>query len=191
MDELDLGDLFEAGARSVAVERGLCEKDASAVASMCKQARRRRMRDDDDEDDGETWWSRNKGWALPSAIGLGSFLLGGTAGRYGRPDRNHFSNAGRLFYEAVQKLLGIPNSALWRSMTKADPSKIVGRKSREERELEDLLSSKYDVPKTEGGAKGPLFRTTVGGQAGEVGADDRALVIGDEHEGAQDALEVR
>jgi len=179
MAKLDLEKMFEAGARSFASESGLCEKDADAVSEMCKQARRRRQYDEDDDEDEGTWWSRNKGWVLPSSIGLGAFLLGGSAGRYGRPDWNHFANAGRLTLEALQKLLGIPNSAYWRSMTKADPRKIAisDAKSKETKELDDLLSSKYDVPKTKGGSTGPLFGSTLPGRMGEIPRSDRALVI--------------
>lgn len=188
MDELDLEKMFEAGARSFASESGLCEKDAEAFAGLLvKQARPKPMRsyDEDDEEDG-TWWSRNKGWALPSAIGLGSFLLGGAAGRHGRPDWNHFSNAGRLILEALQRLFGIPNSALWRSVTIANPYKIIEPKSKATKELEELLSAKNDVPKIEGGAKGPLFKSTVGGRMGEVPQGDRALVIPEAVDGDQD-----
>lgn len=187
MKELDLEEVFAEGARSVASEHGMGEKDAEAFAGLLvKQARPKPMRsyDEDDEEDG-TWWSRNKGWALPSAVGLGSFLLGGAAGRYGRPDWNHFSNAGRLILEALQRLVGIPNSALWRSVTIANPHKIIEPKSKETKELDELLSAKYDVPKIEGGANGPLFKSTVGGRMGEVSQGDRALVIPEAVDGDQ------
>lgn len=109
--------MFSAGVYSALDGAGIDAKDADAiVAHVCKEAVARRVRFDEDEED--TWWNRNKGWALPTAIGAGAFLIGADAGRNGRPDRNYFSNAGSLLWERVKALLGIPNSDLWRSMTK-------------------------------------------------------------------------
>lgn len=108
--------MFSAGAYSALDGRGMDAKSADEfVAHVCKEAVAKRVRFDEDEED--TWWSRNKVWALPTAIGAGAFLLGADAGRNGRPDRNYFSNAGSLLWERVKALLGIPNSDLWRSMT--------------------------------------------------------------------------
>ena len=70
-----------------------------------------------DEDEGDSWWSRNKKWALPALIGTGAFIIGADAGRNGRPDRSHISNAGSLLWNRVKALFGIPDSALWRSVT--------------------------------------------------------------------------
>lgn len=125
MQELSLEEMFAAGAKSAAAAHGMSEKDAEAFSGFMRKEARRRLKvvedDEDDEDDEEkTWWDRNKKWALPSAIGLGAFLLGADAGRNGRPDRNYFSNAGNLFLERLKALFGIPDSALWRSMTHTD-----------------------------------------------------------------------
>ena len=130
MKELDLEDVFAAGAMSAARDHGIEEKDAEALAErLCKEARPRVRIVDDDEDEGDTWWSRNKGWALPTGIGIGAFLLGADAGRNGRPDRSYLSNAGSLLWERIQSLLGIPNSSLWRSLTQANPNVILNRGS--------------------------------------------------------------
>ena len=117
LGEESIATMFSAGAYSALEGSGICAKDADAfVAQVWKEAAARRVRFDEDEE--ESWWSRNKGWALPAAIGAGAFLVGADAGRNGRPDRNYFSNAGSLLWERVKALLGIPNSDLWRSMTK-------------------------------------------------------------------------
>ena len=110
---MNLGDetistMFSAGAYSAFDGAGIGGREADALAKRVRF----------DEDDEDTWWSRNKGWVLPTAIGAGAFLIGADAGRNGRPDRNYFSNTGSLLWERVKALLGIPNSDLWRSMTK-------------------------------------------------------------------------
>ena len=122
LDEKTLANLFTAGARQAFVQAGGSEKDAEAfVLEVCKEAAARRVRwDEDDAEDEGTWWSRNKGWALPTGIGIGAFLLGGDAGRNGRPDRSYLSNAGSLFWERLKALLGLPDSALWRSLTETE-----------------------------------------------------------------------
>ena len=133
MKELDLEEVFAAGAMSAARDHGMEEKDAEALAErLCKEARPRVRIVEDDEDEGDTWWSRNKGWALPTGIGIGAFLLGADAGRNGRPDRSYLSNAGSLLWERIQALLGIPNSSLWRSLTQANPNVILNRGSSEQ-----------------------------------------------------------
>ena len=116
---MDTGDklaatMFSAGAYSALDGHGMDAKAADAfVANVCKEAVARRVRFYED-----TWWNRNKRWALPTAIGAGAFLIGADAARNGRPDRSYLSNAGSLLWERVKALLGIPNSDLWRSMTK-------------------------------------------------------------------------
>jgi hypothetical protein len=116
LDDGIIATMFSAGAYSALEGRGMSSNDADAfVAHVCKEASSKSFRYDEDEDD--TWWSRNKGWALPTAIGAGAFILGADAGRNGRPDRSPFSNAGNLLWERVKALLGVPDSALWRSMT--------------------------------------------------------------------------
>lgn len=118
MQGLDLERMFAEGAKRAAIERGLCEKDAEALAQgLCKQARpKRRPVAEDDEEEG-SWFDDNKWWMIPAGVGLGSFLVGADAGRHGRPDWNHFSNAGGLFMERIKALLGVPDSDLWRSVT--------------------------------------------------------------------------
>lgn len=121
---MDEATMFAAGAYSVASEAGMTDRAARSFASgMLKTSAKRRVRieddEDEDEDDGDTWWNRNKHWALPTAIGLGAFLVGSDAGRYGREDRNYFSNAGNRLLERLKNLLGIPNADKWRMMTKA------------------------------------------------------------------------
>ena len=117
LGEDTIATLFSAGAYSAIEGAGIDKKAADEfVSHVCKEAIARRVRFDEDEED--TWWQRNKGWALPAAIGAGAFLVGADAGRNGRPDRNYFSNTGSLLWERVKALLGIPNSDLWRSMTK-------------------------------------------------------------------------
>ena len=118
LGEESIATMFSAGAYSALDGSGIDAKDADAfVAHVCKEAVARRVRFDEDEEE-DTWWNRNKGWALPAAIGAGAFLIGADAGRNGRPDRNYLSNAGSLLWERVKAILGIPNSDLWRSMTK-------------------------------------------------------------------------
>ena len=120
MNEETLATLFAAGAHSALTGSGMTEKDAEAfVEEVCKAAAARRVRWDEgeDEEEGDTWWSRNKRWALPALIGTGAFILGADAGRNGRPDRSHLSNAGSLLWERVKALVGRPDSALWRTMT--------------------------------------------------------------------------
>lgn len=119
LGEREREELFAAGARSALEWAGGTEKDAGAlILDACKEAAARRGRWDEDEEG--TWWDRNRHWALPTAIGAGAFLVGADAGRNGRPDRNYLSNAGSLLWERVKALLGIPDSALWRSTTAAE-----------------------------------------------------------------------
>ena len=114
-----LNTMFAAGAHSALDGSGLSKEAADAfVSEVCKAAAARRVRWDEGEDEEEdTWWSRNKRWALPALIGTGAFILGADAGRNGRPDRSHLSNAGSLLWERVKALVGIPDSALWRTVT--------------------------------------------------------------------------
>lgn len=123
MQGLDLKKMFAEGAKRAAIERGLCEKDAEALAQgLCKQARpKRRPVSEDDEEDG-SWFDDNKWWMIPAGVGLGSFLVGADAGRHGRPDWNYFSNAGGRFLEGLKSLLGVPDSDLWRSVTRVEPT---------------------------------------------------------------------
>ena len=119
LDDGIIATMFSAGAYSALDGSGMGAKSADAfVAHVCKEASARRVRFDEYDDEDDTWWSRNKRWVIPTAVGAGAFLIGADAGRNGRPDRNYFSNAGSLLWERVKALLGVPNSDLWRSMTK-------------------------------------------------------------------------
>ena len=120
MKVYDIAALFAAGAYSAVSESGLSGKAAdSFVSGVCKQAAVKSAsgRYDDDEEEG-TWWERNKRWALPTGIGLAAFLIGGDAGRNGRPDKGHFSNALDLFWKRLGALLGFTDNPLWKSVTK-------------------------------------------------------------------------
>lgn len=121
MDGMSHDDLtaFAAGAYGAAREAGMGDADASALAGAVVKSAARRVRYDDDDDDG-TWWSRNKGWLLPALVGTCAFLVGADAGRNGRPDRGHWSNADSLAMERLRKLLGVDTSQFWRSFTHAD-----------------------------------------------------------------------
>lgn len=105
--------MFAAGAARAAAEAGMSEKDANAFSAFfCKAAAMGWNGEDD------TFWSRNKGWIIPTGIGALAFWLGADAGRHGRPDRGIISNAGSLMWNRVKALMGIPDSALWDTMTK-------------------------------------------------------------------------
>jgi len=110
--------LFAAGAYSVASRAGMDSKDAGRfVSEVCKQAAAMRYDVDDDDEEQDTWWSRNKHWALPAALSASAFLIGADAGRNGRPDRSYLSNAGSLFLKRLKALFGISDSDVWRSVT--------------------------------------------------------------------------
>jgi hypothetical protein len=127
MKELDLEELFAAGAKSVAVENGMSEKDAEDFADrMCKDARPRRVRVVDDDEEEGTWWDRNKAWVIPSAVGLGAFVLGADAGR-GRPDRSAWTNVGRNFIDRLKYIFGTNRGPVEKSMTDADPEVLLAR----------------------------------------------------------------
>ena len=122
-EDRDIAAMFAAGAYSAATDIGLSDHAARSFASRILEkssaSKKVRWDEDDDDDDEDTWWNRNKGWALPTAIGLGAFLVGSDAGRYGRKDRNYFSNAGNRLLERLKNLFGIPDSDRWRMMTQA------------------------------------------------------------------------
>lgn len=71
------------------------------------------------EDDEETWWERNRSWAVPTAVGSAAFLLGAGAERHGRPDRGYLSNAGHYVWDIVRKLLGDTDDPMWKAVTEA------------------------------------------------------------------------
>ena len=110
--------LFAAGAYDAAKSRGMVEKDAEDFALyVCKQAASRKIRLDEDDDDEDTWWGRNKHWALPTAIGVGAFLVGADAGRHGRVDRSYPTNALQLLKKRFRALLGMPDDGWFKSVT--------------------------------------------------------------------------
>lgn len=116
----DLKAMFAAGAYSAYVDMGMQEKDAEAVAEeMCKLAAKRYVVDDDDDDEGDTWWSRNRGWLLPAAIGAGTFLMGSNAAssEYAIPGGGHFENTGRYLWNKFKKLFGYTDNPIWKSLT--------------------------------------------------------------------------
>lgn len=155
MEEL-LADMFAAGAYSTALDAGM-EKDSADrfVSLVCKEAAASRVMYDEDEDDEEgTWWSRNKKWALPTSIGLAAFLAGADAGRNGRPDRSHFSNALGLFYNRLKALFGFPSDPMYNISSRAAPRTDwrkyeIGRINNENdiKGLEDYLERDNDPAK--------------------------------------------
>ena len=133
MDDIDvLGMMFGAGALSAAHDAGIAEKDAEAfVEHVCKEAAAKRVviaDDDDDEDD--TWWDRNKGWALPTGIGLGAFLLGANSAMEGRPDRGHWSNLGSYLWNKLRTLSGCSPDPMWQTTDYADPRVLLANEAR-------------------------------------------------------------
>jgi hypothetical protein len=117
---MNLGDetistMFSAGVYSAFDGAGIGGKEADAlVEHVCKEAASGRI---DFDDQNDTWWNRNKSWVIPAALATGAFVIGGDAGRNGRPDRNYFSNAGSLLWERVKALVGIPDNRLWDANT--------------------------------------------------------------------------
>ena len=147
MKELDLEELFAAGAKSVAVENGMSEKDAEDFADrMCKDARPRRVRVVDDDEEEGTWWDRNKAWVIPAAVGLGAFTLGADAGR-GRPDRSAWTNVGRNFIDRLKYIFGTNRGPVEKSITDADPEVLLKRKTEDKA---DFSGFEGTPPGTEG-----------------------------------------
>ena len=127
-----LGMMFGIGAYSAARDVGMAEKDAEAfVEHVCKEAAAKRVKWDEDEDDeDDTWWNRNKGWALPTGIGLGAYLLGANSAMEGRPDRGHWSNLGSYVWKKLTALLGFSPDPMWRATTYADPGTFMANEMR-------------------------------------------------------------
>lgn len=150
MKELDLGEMFAEGAKMAASEHGMSEKDAEAFAeSMCKEAKKRIKvvdddEDEDDDDENGTWWGRNKGWLIPTGVGLGAFLLGSEAGKY-RPDRSPFSNAAGLMYDRIKALLGAPGTLL-RTLSHADKDRFLAAQNAHPNEAEKGTADSVKYP---------------------------------------------
>ena len=120
MDRLDdghLASLFAAGVLSAFRQAGGTEKDAEAFlgCALEKTARSRHYYDEDDDED-STWWSRNKSWVLPTVLATGAFLIGGDAGKYGRPDRNLWVNAGSQLWKRLKALFGFSSDPMYKSL---------------------------------------------------------------------------
>lgn len=98
MDCTDYDMAFIKGASDGLVESGADINNPAAIdvsaRLLCKVAKS--ARDDDD-----TFWGRNKGWILPTLIGLGAFHVGGIVGRSGRPDKSMLSNLGDAVANAL------------------------------------------------------------------------------------------
>ena len=107
---------FIKGASSVFVAHGM-DPDASLRSSLalCKSAA---SRGDGEED--ETWFHRNKWWLIPTLIGTAAFQIGGDAGRYGRPDKNYFQNAGSAMLKRLGSVFGSPMNA-WTTYNRKTP----------------------------------------------------------------------
>lgn len=111
--------LFIDGARSVAEQLGSSSDDSAKFANeVMKLAASGKIYLDDEEDGEEdTWWSRNKHWALPTLVGAGALWLGNDAGKNGREDRNVFQNLGTVWGDRLRALLGVVSDPMYRSMT--------------------------------------------------------------------------
>ena len=132
--------MFAAGALSAVEGTGMSEEDArNFVGHVCKEAASRGRRDDDDDDDDKTLWDSTKGFLIPAGVGLGAFLLGANAQKEGRPDRGYFENAGNFIWDRIKRLMGVNESELWKSFTRADPY-------RKQREMAELLSLEKKNP---------------------------------------------
>lgn len=107
---IDFPALFAAGAASAAIAHGMSEKDAEAFTmALCKDAAARRVQWDEDEEEGDTFWSRNKKWLIPTLVGSLAFWVGADAERNGRKDRGYVSNALGQLWKRTKILLGMNN----------------------------------------------------------------------------------
>ena len=140
LKDIDTATMFAAGALSAVEGTGMSEEDArNFVGHVCKEASikmgRIVLRDSKDDDDEErTWWDDWKGVLIPAGVGLGAFLLGANAQKEGRPDRGYFENAGNFIWDRIKRLMGVNESELFKSFTRADPN----RSNREMAELMDI-----------------------------------------------------
>jgi len=133
LKDIDAATMFAAGALSAVEGTGMSEEDARKfVGHVCKEAASSGRRDDDDDDDDETLWDSTKGFLIPAGVGLGAFLLGANAQKDGRPDRGYFENAGNFIWDRIKRLMGVNESELWKSFTRADPH-------RQQREMAELM----------------------------------------------------
>ncbi len=112
LDDGHLAALFAAGALSAFRQAGGTEKDAEAflAGALEKNASR-----DEYYDDEETLWDRHKGWIIPAVLASGAFLLGGEAGKHGRPDRSLVRNAWDIAGRRLKALVGIVDDPIFDS----------------------------------------------------------------------------
>lgn len=116
--DIDFAAMFAAGAATAAKEHGMSEKDAEAfVGGLCKEAARGRHNFEDADDEGETFWSRNKSWLIPTLVGSLAFYAGADGKRHGRLDRGYLSNAGNRLWDRVKTLVGYGSDPLLDAMT--------------------------------------------------------------------------
>lgn len=115
-------DMIAAGAYSVALERGIDEKDADAMVSgiMEKAALAPTYSGDYDGDEDDTWYNRNKGWFLPTAIGALALLAGHDAGVNGDADKSLPGKMWDLWSRRLGALFGTVNDNNWKRLTEVD-----------------------------------------------------------------------
>ena len=157
LDDGHLASLFAAGVLSAFRQAGGTEKDAEAfLGCALEKTARRRHYDDDEEDEDSTWWDRNKAWMIPTLVGTSAFLIGGDAGRHGRPDRSLWSNAGSQLWKRIEALLGIATDPVRKSYTDLkdwakhdqeimDAESRVGPHNVDSKKLNDLMDNKAYV----------------------------------------------
>ena len=116
--DIDFAAMFAAGAASAARGHGMSEKDAEAfVGGLFKEAARGRYNFEDADDNEETFWSRNKGWLIPTLVGSLAFYAGADGERHGRLDRGYLSNAGNRLWDRVKTLVGYGSDPIYRAAT--------------------------------------------------------------------------
>ena len=115
-------DMIAAGAYSVALERGMAEKDADAMVSgiMEKAALAPTYSGDNDYDEDDTWYNRNKGWFLPTAIGALALLAGHDAGVNGDADKSLPGKMWDLWSRRLGALFGTVSDKNWNRLTNVD-----------------------------------------------------------------------
>jgi len=123
VEGVDFAAMFAAGAASVALRRGMSEKDAEAfVDGLCKEAARGRYNFEDADED--TFWSRNKSWLIPAIVGSLAFYAGADGERHGRLDRGYLSNAGHRIFDRVKTLFGFGYDPIFKSLTETPQPEV-------------------------------------------------------------------
>jgi len=104
----------------VASGAGMSAKDAGDfVAEVCKQAAAMRYDLDDDDEEQDTWWSRNKHWALPALLTSGAFILGNDVAKKGNPDWGIIDNSIKWTKDKLKALFGVVNDPMMDNFTDA------------------------------------------------------------------------